>query len=240
MLAKENKEVKLKNRDSIRIDQLMTINLNDPSSKNIITFQLLLESNILSCYIKDNLDKTLFTKNELNKYEEFINYIIDNFESEGIRINGKEDKFLTGLLRKASIKRLVKMVDSDTMIINDKYLFINRLINIGTKIKEDDSKYISDVIYINFKDEFNQNKLNRIISNPNLQSVIEYLIHRNLIKEIDEKILYEWIMFLDENISKCKGTVYYRLRHSLVNLINKYNNIQEAKGYLGYERLELE
>ncbi|WRM43527.1 hypothetical protein [Staphylococcus phage LY01] len=234
------KEEKLKNRNDIRIDHIMSINLDDPSALNMVSFQLLIESNILSCYINNNLDTTLFTKKELDKYNRFIDFVIDNFESNGLFINKKPDEFLTNLIRKASISRLFKMIDPIDKTISNENLFITRLKNIKSNIKETDSKDLAYFLYTNFREDVPLDRLKGLMSNPHLTSLFEYLMNSNLIIEIDDQLLNKWIMFIDYEIDGLKGPIYHRLRHSLVNVINKYNNIQEAKGYLGYERLELE
>ncbi|QQM14638.1 hypothetical protein CPT_MarsHill_104 [Staphylococcus phage MarsHill] len=234
------KKEKLKNRNDIRIDHIISINLDDPSSLNMVSFQLLIESNILSCYINNNLDTTLFTKKELDKYNKFIDFAIDNFESNGLFINKKPDEFLTGLIRKASISRLFKMIDPIDKTISNENLFITRLKNIRYNINETDSKDLAYFLYTNFREDIPLDRLKGLMYNPHLTSLFEYLMNGNLIMEIDEQLLNKWIMFIDYEIDAIKGPNYYRLRHSLVNVINKYNNIQEAKGYLGYERLELE
>ncbi|QDJ97815.1 hypothetical protein PALS2_190 [Staphylococcus phage PALS_2] len=234
------KEEKLKNRNDIRIDHIISINLDDPSALNMVSFQLLIESNILSCYINNNLDTTLFTKKELDKYNKFIDFAIDNFESNGLFINKKPDEFLTGLIRKASISRLFKMIDPIDKTISNENLFITRLKNIRHNINETDSKDLAYFLYTNFREDVPLDRLKGLMSNPHLTSLFEYLMNGNLIMEIDEQLLNKWIMFIDYEIDDIKGPIYHRLRHSLVNVINKYNNIQEAKGYLGYERLELE
>ncbi|QPI17091.1 hypothetical protein [Staphylococcus phage vB_StaM_SA1] len=234
------KEKKLKNRNDVRIDHLMSINLNDPSATNIVKFQLLMESNILGCYINSSLDTTLFTKKELNKYDEFINFVIDKYENDGLTINSKSDEQLTGLIRKASVTRLFKMINPIDLTIDNENLFITRLKNVKSNLKENDSKDLAYYIYTNFREDTPLDRLRGLINNPHLTSVFEYLMNGNLLREIDEELLYKWIMFIDFEIDNIKGPNHYRLKHSLVNVINKYNNIQEAKGYLGYDRLELE
>lgn len=234
------KEKKLKNRNDIRIDHLMSINLNDPSAANIVKFQLLMESNILGCYINSSLDTTLFTKKELNKYDEFINFAIDKYENDGLTINSKSDEQLTGLIRKASISRIFKMINPIDLTIDNENLFITRLKNIKSNLKENDSKDLAYYIYTNFREDTPLDRLRGLIANPHLTSTFEYLMNGNLLREIDEELLYKWIMFIDFEIDDIEGSNHYRLKHSLVNVINKYNNIQEAKGYLGYDRLELE
>lgn len=234
------KEKKLKNRNDIRIDHLMSINLNDPSAANIVKFQLLMESNILGCYINSSLDTTLFTKKELNKYDEFINFAIDKYENDGLTINSKSDEQLTNLIRKASISRIFKMINPIDLTIDNENLFITRLKNIKSNLKENDSKDLAYYIYTNFREDTPLDRLRGLIANPHLTSTFEYLMNGNLLREIDEELLYKWIMFIDFEIDDIEGSNHYRLKHSLVNVINKYNNIQEAKGYLGYDRLELE
>lgn len=234
----ENK--KLKGRSDVRIDQLMTINMNDPSSKNIIAFQLLLESNILSCYIKNNLDRTLFTKAELDKYEEFIDYSIDKFSEKGINLNGHTDKFITHLIRKAAVSRLFYMIDPFTGYIEDKFLFVKRLSEIEIKLNENDAKDLAHFLFKNFENEEMLERISSIILNPNLINLIEYLMIGNIYKLKDEDKLHRWIMFLESKIDMYEGHHYYRLKHSLSNLFFKYNNIQDAKSFLGYERYELE
>lgn len=234
------KEKKLKNRNDIRIDHLMSINLNDPSAANIVKFQLLMESNILGCYINSSLDTTLFTKKELNKYDEFINFAIDKYENDGLTINSKSDEQLTGLIRKASISRIFKMINPIDLTIDNENLFITRLKNIKSNLKENDSKDLAYYIYTNFREDTPLDRLRGLIANPHLTSTFEYLMNGNLLREIDEGLLYKWVMFIDFEIDDIEGSNHYRLKHSLVNVINKYNNIQEAKGYLGYDRLELE
>lgn len=227
---------KLKGRNDIRIDQLMNININDPSSKNIIAFQLMLDSNILSCYIKDNLDKDLFTQTELNKYYDFVDYIIDNFSEEGIRINGRLDKFLTGLVRKAEIQRLFRMIDPYTCEIKDSYLFIKRLGRLSSIVNETDAKDLSYFIFFNFKNKENLYDLQKVIDNPNLVNLVEYLINSNLMKSKNEKVIKNWLIFLNNSINDIKGKNNYRLKVSLENLIHRYNSIQNAKEFLGYEK----
>lgn len=227
----------LSNREDVRIDSIKTIDLNSPSARNMVAFQLLIESNILSSYNKRNLDLDLFTHDEFESYKQFIDYSIDTFKNDPIRKNGTVDKQLQMLIRRAEAVRIVRMIDRVTYEIKDINLLFNRLSELSCSLRDEDAKLVSDGIYNYLKDDINlDNKIKKIIYNKNNNLIIEYLIHRHINKETNEDKIKRWVICLEDCLRDIKGPSYYRLNNSLVTLTHKFSSIQNAKEYLGYEK----